>query len=127
MDSSAPFPLFSSLRLVGDINGRPSSLISPLRVPLMTTRPTAFSPLSEQQPAEIRPTTVEIVWPVKGGLVVRVLMTSAASRWRLGSHVPMSFWMLIVCLITLRSLSHPIYQIMDRVNSLPKYKQTITI
>ncbi|GBN27473.1 hypothetical protein AVEN_226453-1 [Araneus ventricosus] len=62
MDSSAPFPLFSSLRVVGDMNGRP--LIPPLRVPLMTTCPTAFSPHSEQQPAEIRPTSMEVVWPV---------------------------------------------------------------
>ncbi|GBN57926.1 hypothetical protein AVEN_250380-1 [Araneus ventricosus] len=58
---------------VGDMNGRLSSLISPLRVPLMTTRPTAFSLLSEQQPAEIRPTSIEVAWPVTGGLGVRVL------------------------------------------------------
>ncbi|GBM99980.1 hypothetical protein AVEN_187273-1 [Araneus ventricosus] len=48
-----------------------SSLISPLRVPLMTTRPTAFSPLSEQQPVEIRPTAMEVAWPVMAGLGVR--------------------------------------------------------
>ncbi|GBM38414.1 hypothetical protein AVEN_260802-1 [Araneus ventricosus] len=76
-----------------------SSLISLLRVPLMTTRPTAFSPLSEhlilpscslilplmtthptafsllseQQPAENRPTSIEVAWPVTAGLGVRVL------------------------------------------------------
>ncbi|GBN51872.1 hypothetical protein AVEN_120156-1 [Araneus ventricosus] len=71
MDSSAPFPLFSSLRVMGDMNGRP--FISPLRVPLMTTRPTAFSALSEQQPAEIRPNSIEVAWPVTAGLGVRVL------------------------------------------------------
>ncbi|GBM02523.1 hypothetical protein AVEN_178463-1 [Araneus ventricosus] len=73
MDSSVTFPLFSSLRVVGDMNGRPFILISPLRVPLTTTRPTAFSPLSEQQPAEIRPTSIEVAWPVTAGLEVRVL------------------------------------------------------
>ncbi|GBN29085.1 hypothetical protein AVEN_36736-1 [Araneus ventricosus] len=71
MDSSAPFSLFSSLRVVGDMNGR--TFISPLRVPLVTTHPTAFSPLSEQQPAEIRPTSIEVAWPVTAGLGVRVL------------------------------------------------------
>ncbi|GBM78928.1 hypothetical protein AVEN_26726-1 [Araneus ventricosus] len=72
MDSPAPFPLFYSLLVVGDINGRP--FISPLRVPSMTTRPTAFSPLSEQQPPTIRPTSIEVAWPVTGGLGVRVLI-----------------------------------------------------
>ncbi|GBN54562.1 hypothetical protein AVEN_2867-1 [Araneus ventricosus] len=71
MDSSAPFPLFSSLRVVGDMNCRP--FISPLWVPLMTTRPTVFSPLSQQQPAEIRPTSIEVAWPVTAGLGVRVI------------------------------------------------------
>ncbi|GBL54494.1 Transposable element Tcb1 transposase [Araneus ventricosus] len=71
MDSSAPSLLFSSLRVVGDMNGRP--FISPLRFRLMTTRPAAFSPLSEQQPAEIRPTSIEVAWPVTAGLGVRVL------------------------------------------------------
>ncbi|GBM90994.1 hypothetical protein AVEN_217461-1 [Araneus ventricosus] len=72
MDSSTPFPLFSSKRVVRDMNGRP--FISPQRVPLMTTRPTAFSrPLSEQQPAEIRLTSLEVAWPVTGGSRVRVL------------------------------------------------------
>ncbi|GBN21428.1 hypothetical protein AVEN_76304-1 [Araneus ventricosus] len=50
-----------------------SSLISPLNVPLMTTRPTAFAPLSEQQPAEIRPTSIEVAWPVAASLGVKVL------------------------------------------------------
>ncbi|GBM97983.1 hypothetical protein AVEN_244075-1, partial [Araneus ventricosus] len=71
MDSSSPFPLFSSLQVEGDMNGRHSN--SPLRVPLMTTRPTAFSPLSKQQQAEIRPTSIEVAWPVTAGLGVRVL------------------------------------------------------
>ncbi|GBO11904.1 Retrovirus-related Pol polyprotein from transposon 297 [Araneus ventricosus] len=60
------------------MNGRP--FISPLRVPLMTTRPTAFSPLSEQQPAEIRPTSIEVAWPVTAGLGVRVLIVENLER-----------------------------------------------
>ncbi|GBL75884.1 hypothetical protein AVEN_168483-1 [Araneus ventricosus] len=32
-------------------------------VPSMTNLPTAFHPLSEQQPAEILPTSVEVAWP----------------------------------------------------------------
>ncbi|GBN19384.1 hypothetical protein AVEN_120680-1 [Araneus ventricosus] len=76
MDSSAPFPLFSSLRMVGDMNYRPS--ISPLRLPLNTTRPATFSTLSEQQPAKIRPTGMEVAWPVTAGLGVRVLKNT----WR---------------------------------------------
>ncbi|GBN12823.1 hypothetical protein AVEN_175740-1 [Araneus ventricosus] len=71
MDSSATVPLFSSIRVVGDMNGR--SFISPLRVPLLTTGLTAFSPLSEQQRAEMRPTSIEDAWPVTAGLGVRVL------------------------------------------------------
>ncbi|GBM54423.1 hypothetical protein AVEN_170847-1 [Araneus ventricosus] len=51
---------------MGDKNGRP--FISPLRVPLMTNRPTAFFLRSEQQPAEIRPTGIEVAWPVTAGL-----------------------------------------------------------
>ncbi|GBN15749.1 hypothetical protein AVEN_139064-1 [Araneus ventricosus] len=39
----------------------------------MTTRSTAFSPISEKQPAEIRPTSIEVAWPVTAGLEVRVL------------------------------------------------------
>ncbi|GBO40430.1 hypothetical protein AVEN_26795-1 [Araneus ventricosus] len=51
--------------------GRP--FISPLRVPLMTTRPTAFSPLSKKKPADIRPTSIEVAWPITAGLGVKVL------------------------------------------------------
>ncbi|GBL93460.1 hypothetical protein AVEN_59664-1 [Araneus ventricosus] len=78
MDSSDPFP---SLRVVGDMNDRP--FISLRRVPLMTTRSTAFSPLSKQQPAEICPTSIEIAWPVTAGLGVRVLISlgQTPSRW----------------------------------------------
>ncbi|GBM51407.1 hypothetical protein AVEN_203752-1 [Araneus ventricosus] len=57
-----------------------SSLISPLRVPLITTRPTAFSPFSQQQPAEIRPTSIEVAWPFTGGLGVRVLKPGLAEE-----------------------------------------------
>ncbi|GBN41606.1 hypothetical protein AVEN_103653-1 [Araneus ventricosus] len=62
-----------------------SSLISPLRVLLMTTRPTAFSSLSEQQPAENRPTSIEVAWTVMAGLGVRVLIIAAAGSFKL-SH-----------------------------------------
>ncbi|GBL80265.1 Dopamine D2-like receptor [Araneus ventricosus] len=55
------------------MNGRPFIAYRfPVRVPLLTTRPTAFSPLSEQQPAEIRPTSIEVTWPVTAGLGVNV-------------------------------------------------------
>ncbi|GBO40436.1 hypothetical protein AVEN_105585-1 [Araneus ventricosus] len=74
MDSSVrPFPLFSSLRVVGDMNDKPFISNLSLRVLLMTTRPTVFSPLSEQQPAEIRPIGIEVAWPVTAGLGGRVL------------------------------------------------------
>ncbi|GBO01002.1 hypothetical protein AVEN_259169-1 [Araneus ventricosus] len=55
------------------MNGRPFiSYLSP-KGPLMTTCTTVFSPLSEQQPAEIHPTSIEITWPVTAVLGVRVL------------------------------------------------------
>ncbi|GBM96454.1 hypothetical protein AVEN_150020-1 [Araneus ventricosus] len=74
MDSSAPFSIFSSLRVVGDTNGRPFiSHLSP-KGPFNDHSPTAFSPLSEQQPAAIRPTSIEVAWPVTSGLGIRVLM-----------------------------------------------------
>ncbi|GBO00535.1 hypothetical protein AVEN_54170-1 [Araneus ventricosus] len=41
------------------------------------TRPTAFSPLSEQQPTEIRPTSIEVAWPVTASLGVRVIRSAA--------------------------------------------------
>ncbi|GBM98663.1 hypothetical protein AVEN_214675-1 [Araneus ventricosus] len=75
MDSSAPFLLFSSLRVVGDMNGRP--FISPLRDPFMTTFRTAFPSLSEQQPTEIRPISIEVAWSVTAGLGVRVITSNA--------------------------------------------------
>ncbi|GBM36367.1 hypothetical protein AVEN_176062-1 [Araneus ventricosus] len=81
MDSSAPFP---SLRVVGDMNGR--TFISPLKVPLKTTRPTAFSPLSEQLPVEIRPTSIEVAWPVTAGLGVRVIK---AERFHVRNPIPL--------------------------------------
>ncbi|GBM64043.1 hypothetical protein AVEN_132849-1 [Araneus ventricosus] len=54
----------------------------PVRVPLLTTRPTAFSPLSEQQPAEIRPTSVEVTWPVTAGLGVKVLSNTSMELFK---------------------------------------------
>ncbi|GBM49142.1 hypothetical protein AVEN_41008-1, partial [Araneus ventricosus] len=35
--------------------------------------PNCLLPLLEQQPAEIRPTSIEVAWPVTAGLGVRVL------------------------------------------------------
>ncbi|GBM46842.1 hypothetical protein AVEN_112190-1 [Araneus ventricosus] len=68
MDSSAPFPL-----LVGDMNGRPFiSHVSP-KGPFKDHSSNCLLPLSEQQPAEIRPTTIEVAWPVTAGLGVRSL------------------------------------------------------
>ncbi|GBM91881.1 hypothetical protein AVEN_270170-1 [Araneus ventricosus] len=61
------------------MNGRP--FISPLRVPLMTTRPTAFFPFSERQPAEIRPTNIEVACLVKAGLGVGVLTACVEVRF----------------------------------------------
>ncbi|GBM49449.1 hypothetical protein AVEN_51441-1 [Araneus ventricosus] len=74
MDPSVPFPLFSSPRVVGDINGRPFiSYLSPKGPFNDHSLNFPSSPLSEQQPAEIRPTSIEVAWPVMGGLGVRVL------------------------------------------------------
>ncbi|GBN37494.1 hypothetical protein AVEN_103720-1 [Araneus ventricosus] len=78
MDSSVPFSLFSSLLVVGNMNAR--SFISPLTVPLMTTRPTAFCPLSEQHSAETRPASMEVAWTVTAGLRVRVLIVLDSIR-----------------------------------------------
>ncbi|GBL92820.1 hypothetical protein AVEN_17362-1 [Araneus ventricosus] len=39
----------------------------------MTTHPTAFSPIAEHQPAEIRPTIMEVAWSVTAGLGVSML------------------------------------------------------
>ncbi|GBM72970.1 hypothetical protein AVEN_186735-1 [Araneus ventricosus] len=76
MDSSAPFPLFSSLRAVGDMNGRPLiSYLSP-KGPFNDHSPNCLLPLSEQQHAEIRPTSIEVAWPVTAGLGVRGLRQS---------------------------------------------------
>ncbi|GBL81548.1 hypothetical protein AVEN_266584-1 [Araneus ventricosus] len=73
MDSSAPFPLLSSLRVVGDMNGHPFiSQLSPKGL-FNDHSPNCLLPLSEQQPVEICPTSIEAVWPVTAGLGVRVL------------------------------------------------------
>ncbi|GBM43700.1 hypothetical protein AVEN_26566-1 [Araneus ventricosus] len=58
---------------VGQAYGKASFSKENMRVPVMTTRPTAFSPLSEQQSAEIRPTSIEAARPVTDGLGVRGL------------------------------------------------------
>ncbi|GBM91643.1 hypothetical protein AVEN_107750-1 [Araneus ventricosus] len=141
MDSSAPFLLFSSLRVLGDMNDRPFishlSPKGPLKIfvhenrmksflslqkfqeddtqiwainchqrkkPLFSPKirsgarnhlcsasvewgglrrdrthrvndysPNCLLPLSEQQPAEIRPISIKVAWPVMAGLGVRVL------------------------------------------------------
>ncbi|GBM05960.1 hypothetical protein AVEN_28076-1 [Araneus ventricosus] len=75
-----------------------SSLISLLRVPLMTTHPNAFSPLSEQQPAQIRPSSIEVAWAVTAGLGVTVLKcirpihdgSSVESDFEPGAYLPQS-------------------------------------
>ncbi|GBM22074.1 hypothetical protein AVEN_137382-1 [Araneus ventricosus] len=73
MDSSAPFPLFSSLRVVGDMNGRPFiSHLSP-KGPFNDNSPNCLLPLSKQQPAEIRLNSTEVASPVTAGSGVRVL------------------------------------------------------
>ncbi|GBN08809.1 hypothetical protein AVEN_261075-1 [Araneus ventricosus] len=80
MDSSAPFPLFSSLRVVGDMNGRPFISYLFLKGPFNDDSPKCLSPLSEQQPAEIRRKSgIEVAWPVQAGLGVRVLRQSTAA------------------------------------------------
>ncbi|GBM24075.1 hypothetical protein AVEN_176086-1 [Araneus ventricosus] len=71
MDSSAPFPLFFSLRVLEEVNGR--AFISYLYSKGSLNDNSPNSPLSEKQPAEIRPTSIEVAWPVTGGLGVRVL------------------------------------------------------
>ncbi|GBN62665.1 hypothetical protein AVEN_138367-1 [Araneus ventricosus] len=73
MDSSAPFPLFSSQRGIGDINGRPFiSHLSP-KGPFKGNSPNCLLLISEQQQVEIRPFSIEVAWPITAGLVVRVL------------------------------------------------------
>ncbi|GBO30320.1 hypothetical protein AVEN_16461-1 [Araneus ventricosus] len=76
-----PVPLFFSLRAVGDMNGRP--FISHLfpKDPFNNHSPNCLPPLSEEQPAEIRPTSIEVVWPVTAGIGVRVIM--ATIEWEL--------------------------------------------
>ncbi|GBN82200.1 hypothetical protein AVEN_94237-1 [Araneus ventricosus] len=55
------------------MNGRPfMSHLSP-KGPFNDHSPSCLLPLSEQQPAEIRPTSIEVAWPVTAGLGVRVL------------------------------------------------------
>ncbi|GBL99982.1 hypothetical protein AVEN_19455-1 [Araneus ventricosus] len=71
---TSPFPFSSSLRVVGDMNGRPFiSHFSP-KGPFNDHPPNCLLPLSEQQPAEIRPTSIEFAWPDTAGLGVKVLI-----------------------------------------------------
>ncbi|GBM68988.1 hypothetical protein AVEN_158811-1 [Araneus ventricosus] len=84
MDSSAPFPLFSSPRVVGDMNGRP--FISHLSPPFKDHSPNCLLPHSEQQPAEIRPTSIEVAWPVTAGLGVRGLTRECVCAASVGSR-----------------------------------------
>ncbi|GBN14652.1 hypothetical protein AVEN_214706-1 [Araneus ventricosus] len=77
LKSDSPFvhPVSSFLLGSGRCESHAFHLLSLSKgIPLMTTRPTAFSPHSEQQPDEIRPTSIEVVWPVTAGLGVRGLM-----------------------------------------------------
>ncbi|GBM90938.1 hypothetical protein AVEN_5029-1 [Araneus ventricosus] len=70
MDSSDPFPLFSSLRVEGDMNDRLFIFYLSLK-----TRPTAFSLLLGRN----RPTSIEVAWAVTGGLGLRVLTSEKAT------------------------------------------------
>ncbi|GBM22081.1 Lachesin [Araneus ventricosus] len=74
MDSTVPFPLFSSLRVVRDTNGRPFISYLSLKGPFNGRASNCILPLSEQQPAVIRLTSIEVAWPVTVGLGVRVLI-----------------------------------------------------
>ncbi|GBO37392.1 hypothetical protein AVEN_181921-1 [Araneus ventricosus] len=73
-------PLFSSLRVVGDMTGRPFISYLSLKGPFNDYSPNCLLPLSEQQPAEIRPTSLEGAWPVMASLGVRVLNMMFASH-----------------------------------------------
>ncbi|GBM63388.1 hypothetical protein AVEN_33340-1, partial [Araneus ventricosus] len=50
-----------------------SSLTTTPRDSLMSTLPTAFSPFSEQQPAQLCPTSIEVAWLVTAGFGAREL------------------------------------------------------
>ncbi|GBM71403.1 hypothetical protein AVEN_177011-1 [Araneus ventricosus] len=57
----------------------------------MTTRATAFFLLSEKQPADIRPTSIQVAWPVTAGLSVRGLRHGRA--WpKKKNQVTSVFW-----------------------------------
>ncbi|GBN60241.1 hypothetical protein AVEN_159998-1, partial [Araneus ventricosus] len=67
MDSSGPFPITMCR---GRYEWQAFHLSS---LHLVTTHPTSFTPNSEEQPAEIRSTSIEVVWQVTFGLGVRGL------------------------------------------------------
>ncbi|GBM63391.1 hypothetical protein AVEN_64632-1 [Araneus ventricosus] len=102
MDSSAPFPPFSSLRVVGDMNGRPFiSYLSP-KGAFNDHSPTFFSLLSEQQLAEIRPTSIEVCMGGYGRLrsqrVNEYKGSELAAKTFLNGKLPITpliFWELI--------------------------------
>ncbi|GBN43308.1 hypothetical protein AVEN_89928-1 [Araneus ventricosus] len=71
MDLSVPFHLFSWV--LGDANGRPFISYLYPKGSLNDHSPNCLLPHSEQQPAEIRPISIEVVWPVTAGLGVRGL------------------------------------------------------
>ncbi|GBN52725.1 hypothetical protein AVEN_109114-1 [Araneus ventricosus] len=80
MDSSAPFSLSSSLRVVGDTNGRPFSFYLSPKGAFNDHSPNCLLPLSEQQTTEIRPTSIEVAWSVTAGLGGKVLTRNAIYR-----------------------------------------------
>ncbi|GBN18267.1 hypothetical protein AVEN_187153-1 [Araneus ventricosus] len=80
MDLSVPFHLFSWV--VGDVNGRPFISYLYPKGALNNHSPSCLLPHSEQQPAEILPTIIEVVWPVTAGLGVRGLRKSVVSSVR---------------------------------------------
>ncbi|GBM75709.1 hypothetical protein AVEN_36104-1 [Araneus ventricosus] len=72
MDLSVPFHLFPWV--VGDVNRMPFISYLYPKGSLNDHSLNCLLPHSEQQPAEIRPTNIEVVLPVTAGLGVRGLM-----------------------------------------------------
>ncbi|GBM33211.1 hypothetical protein AVEN_28204-1 [Araneus ventricosus] len=125
MDSSAPFPLVSSLRVVGDVNGRPFiSHLSP-KGPFNDHSPNCLlPPFSEQQPAEIRPTSIKVARSVTAGLGVRVLReTNDGEHFTFGRNSKSAHPMLIRSTrTTCPDVAHS-RQAMVRVKRTAKYQR----
>ncbi|GBM52108.1 hypothetical protein AVEN_29795-1 [Araneus ventricosus] len=83
MDSSAPFPPFSSLQVVDDMNGRHFLSYLYPKGSLNDHSSNCLLPAFGIVPAEIHPTSIDVAWPVTGGLGVKVLNSSLKFE---GSH-----------------------------------------